>query len=53
VSCYIGYLQIHPAHRGQGIGTRLPAVTERAAQAKDCRQSLLGVIAGNIDAHAF
>lgn len=53
VSCYIGLLQVHPAHRGQGIGARLLAVTEQSARAQGCRQLLLAVIAGNTDARAF
>lgn len=53
VSCYIGLLQVHPAHRGQGIGTGLLVVTEQAARAHGCRQLLLSVITGNTSARAF
>jgi ribosomal protein S18 acetylase RimI-like enzyme len=53
ISCYIGLLQVHPAHRGHGIGTSLLAVTEQVARTQECRQLLLAVIAGNTDARAF
>lgn len=53
VSCYIGLLQVHPAHRGQGIGTRLLAATEQTARAQECRQLLLSVITRNTGARTF
>ncbi|WP_053005059.1 GNAT family N-acetyltransferase [Kocuria sp. SM24M-10] len=53
VSCYLGLLQVRPAHRGRGLGATLLAATEDTARARGCRQVLLSVIARNRSGRAF